>query len=168
MDYTGQTKEELMKKVVTAFLLIILFSTQYPVIFASLQDQGVELDIENRLIEIFEKRAAVWNDFLEKNFDSSEALLEEMVNYSAEPMISNDISLFNQLIENPSSYERINSLQFDKLRILRSNDNELILKGDIIWEIGDLNTNYLERASYTISLKRAKEKWMLSDYNIIN
>ena len=155
-----------MKKIVTAFLLIILLSTQYPIIFASLQEQEAEIDIQERLLEIFESRADVWNDFLVYHYETSEDLIERLEGHSTEPLISKDKLLFDQLIENPSSYERINQLHFDNLKVVKSKQNEIILKGDIVWEIGDHQRSYFEKATYKISLKRTKDEWYLSDYNI--
>jgi|GEM_PF-6108469 len=155
-----------MKKIITGFLLIILLSTQYPIIFASLQEQEAELDIKVRILEIFENRANVWNDFLLYDYESSEDLISRLEGYSTEPMISKDKLLFDQLIESPSSYERINKLNFHSLRVLRSKKDEVILKGDIVWEIGDPNNSYIEKATYKISLKRTDDKWYLSDYYI--
>lgn len=157
-----------MKKIITAFLLIILLSTQYPIIFASLQEQEIDNEIQQRLLEIFNKRAEVWNDFLRYDYEYDTELLKRLAEISTEPLLSDDRQLFNQLLESPSSYEIIEGLQFERLRKVKGDDGEMTLKADIIWEIEGYNGRYTERASYTISLKCIEEKWVLSNYSVIN
>ncbi len=157
-----------MKKIITAFLLIILLSTQYPIIFASLQEQEIDNEIQQRLLEIFNKRAEVWNDFLRCDYEYDTELLKRLAEISTEPLLSDDRQLFNQLLESPSSYEIIEGLQFERLRKVKGDDGEMTLKADIIWEIEGYNGRYTERASYTISLKCIEEKWVLSNYSVIN
>ncbi len=157
-----------MKKIVTAFLLIILLSTQYPIIFAALQEQEIDNEIQQRLLEIFDKRAEVWNDFLLYNYEDEKELIKRLENTSTEPLISDDRQLFTELLDQPSSYEMIEGLQFEGIRKVKGDGDELTLKADIIWQIAGYSGSYIERASYTISLKCIEDKWLLSNYSIIN
>jgi hypothetical protein len=155
-----------MKKVLTAFLLIIIYSTQYPVIFASLNEQAIQPDIEKRLVEIFDERTAVWNDFLEGNYTSAEELMERLGKFSLEPLISDDKEMFKQLRENPASYEGIKGFDIVDERIVSSDENYLGVKAEIIWEVGDISTSSIEKAYYFIELKKVSGHWLLMDYNI--
>ena len=78
------------------------------------------------------------------------------------------MKIFKQMLSVPTSYEGISSVSIQNIRIIKNNFDKVILEVLILWEVAGYEDNYNEEIKYIIDMKKHKEKWLLSDYKIVN
>lgn len=122
--------------------------------------------IGEELEQIFMTKANIWNKFVLGGYETIRSLELDLREISVDPLLSSDLKIFNELKNNPTSYELIESVTIQNFELIDINKYYAIGNVQINWVMQDGQQTYMEEIDYTVYLLRVHEKWMLSDYVI--
>ncbi|MBM7614839.1 hypothetical protein [Alkaliphilus hydrothermalis] len=161
-----------MKRMLVFFLLLILFSSHFQSIFAAFQEEEPHIDtLLPRVQEIFEVRTEVWNKILEDSGKRSlTKIQEELVQYVEGPLLREDMRTFKQMLENPTSYEKIKNFRIDECSPLELEKGIMKLHMNIVWELEsyeDYGISDKTSVNYVVELSENNGKWFLWNYRVV-
>lgn len=155
-----------MKKIVVLFFIAILIIGHENIIFASYKNEEVlNEEMKYYLQEVFSNRANIWNLFIKgaSTIEDTEMQLKE---YTTEPLISVDMAIFQEILENPTSYEIIGEVDVQYCEAIKLQGKEGIFRVGILWELETYEESEYEEVEYLVVMKKYKDKWLLSDYHL--
>ncbi|KAB3532869.1 hypothetical protein F8154_11310 [Alkaliphilus pronyensis] len=159
-----------MKKLVVLVLLIGLFLAHHHNIFAALNEHDksqYEDELKDKFQEIFYKRTKLFNELL-VNEDISIAYIEgELERLEVDPLLTEDIKVFRALKENPSCHELIEGFNIEEFKIVALKNNVIHLDVKLLWRLAGLADISTEELSYQVKMVKAKDEWLLMDYEAV-
>ncbi len=156
-----------MRKVIIIFIFITAI-TCHNFIFASYNGKTARHELCGQVEEIFYERARIWNDFLTGQYTSLSQLEEELKVIVTDPLLGEDMKMFEQMLSTPTSYENISSVSVQNVHTVKSNFEKAILEVLILWRIEGYENSYNEEVRYTVEMKKCGENWLLGDYKVNN
>lgn len=156
-----------MRKIlfILSFVFIIIFYES--IIFASYNNnEALEEEIQPYIEQSFENRNKVWNKFLAGQYSSIYKIENELKNFVVNPLLKSDIKMFETMIKEPMSFEEISNVSIQDISIIENKREVVILDTTVIWTVLDYREVYKEKVKYIIKMKKNKNKWFLSDYEI--
>jgi len=84
----------------------------------------------------------------------------------ANPLLKSDIEMFEQMLNNPTSYEGISKVTLKNISIVNNSLNEVELKIILLWDVMGYENEYSEEIEYKVKMKKRKDGWLLSSYEI--
>lgn len=153
------------------FLMIILFSFHYQTIFAYFieEEQPIE-DMVPRIQEIFEVRTEMWNTFLDSTDNNGLTIREtqkKLQGYVEDPLLKEDLKIYQQILIEPTSYEKINSLRIDEYHLLEGTNKRKKIQLTITWDLEGYDGISSETVNYILEMKKSKDIWLLRDYRVV-
>lgn len=161
-----------MKRMLTIFLLLLLFATQYQTIFATFATPEELPQIKEermiRLQEIFEERSKIWNTLFDQGETIELLAVEEQLSILVgDKLLETDLKLFESLKESPTSFERIMGIQIVKYKPVYKTDSLENWEVTMLWELEGYEGIVTEKVRYLIEMENINEKWLLSDYHLL-
>lgn len=156
-----------MKRVFAIFVFIIIMISYHNIIFASYNNEEIEIQIMEETQRIFEERTRIWNCFLTGHYSSTEPIEEDLRLIIGNPLLKEDLDTFSQMLNNPSSYEKINDILVKDINLIKVNSKILIFEATILWELQYYEEQYKEEIKYKIQLDQFGNKWMLVAYDLV-
>lgn len=157
-----------MRKFTIVLAFIITIITCHNFIFASYSNDTLETELYMRVEESFYQRTKIWNKLLAGQYTSSPQLEEDLKKVITEPLFGLDMKMFKEILANPTSYEGICNVLVKDIYIVKNSFKKTVLEVLILWEIEGYENNYNEEIKYIVEMKREKNGWLLSNYEIIN
>lgn len=155
-----------MKKVLVIFLFLFIIISYQNVIFASYNNEAFEEKIQPHVQQAFKGRSKVWNQFLDGEYKSVDEIEVELETFVADPLLKSDIKMFEKMIKDPMSFEQISSVYIKDITIIKNSKDVVTLDTVVIWTVLDYLETYEEKVRYTVEMKKNKDKWFLSNYEI--
>jgi len=157
-----------MKYPVVIVLMVILFLLVMPLNFSFSEIPVESSTLQSEIESIFKTRADIWNDFILGGYETFELLEKDLRCNTVEPLITSDLSIFNEINNNPTSYELIQGVSVKSFEVKHINKQHAIGNVEIAWTMQDLQSTYVENIEYVVNLTKMNDRWMLSDYTSIN
>lgn len=155
-----------MKKVLVIFLFLFIIISYQNIIFASYNNEALEEKTQPHVQQAFKGRSKVWNQFLNGEYRSVDEIKGELETFIADPLLKSDVKMFGKMMKDPMSFEQISSVFIKDISIIKNNKDVVILDTVVIWTVLDYSETYEEKLRYTVEMKKNKDKWFLSDYEI--
>lgn len=156
-----------MKKIVAMFFLIILLMGNKDFIFASYKNEKTsEEELKYHLQEIFDKRIEVWNAFMTGEYSSLKDIEDDFKNYTMEPLLTIDLKVFEDILNNPTSYEMIKDVNIINCQPIDKKENKGTYLVKIAWELEDFGDIVCEEFEYIVEVIKIKDNWLLRNYEL--
>ncbi|SDK22212.1 hypothetical protein [Natronincola ferrireducens] len=156
-----------MKKILATFFVLLLLIGHENIIFASYKNEEVfDEEMEHYLQEIFDTRIDIWNGFMRGEYVSIEAVIEDLQEHIMEPLLTTDVEIYTDLLQNPASYEMIEQVKIITCKEIKKYGNKREYNVKVLWTIQDYEEILYEEIEYRMELRWVKNKWMLSDYQL--
>jgi len=157
-----------MKRIIVLSFVIILLVGNRNIIFASYNnmDEISEAEIKVSLQEIFNKRIEVWNAFMIGENLSLVNIKEDLKIYIAEPLLTIDLNIYEDMMNNPTSYEVINDVKILNCQLISRNEKNRSYLVSIAWELEDLGEIIHEELEYKVEVVKIKDNWLLKNYEL--
>ncbi|WP_026476182.1 hypothetical protein [Alkaliphilus transvaalensis] len=159
-----------MKRMLVFFLLLIVLSSHLQVIFASFtEEEPLTEELLQRIEEIFQVRIDMWNALLESEETNDIMQLEEILkDYIVDPLITDEISLYEEMLNEPTFFEKIRALTIIESSQLENSIDKKKIRLKIIWELEGYSGVSTETVNYILEMRKSKELWLLADYQVVN
>lgn len=157
-----------MKRIIVLSFVIILLVGNRNIIFASYnnRDEISEAEIKVSLQEIFNKRIEVWNAFMIGENLSLVNIKEDLKIYIAEPLLTIDLNTYEDMMDNPTSYEVINDVKILNCQLISRNEKNRGYLVSIAWELEDFGEIIHEELEYKVEVVKIKDNWLLKNYEL--
>lgn len=157
-----------MKRIIVLSFVIILLVGNRNIIFASYnnRDEISEGEIKVSLQEIFNKRVEVWNAFMIGENLSLINIKEDLKTYIAEPLLTIDLNIYKDMMDNPTSYELINDVKILNCQLISRNEKNRSYLVNIAWELEDFGEIIHEELEYKVEVVKIKDNWLLKNYEL--
>lgn len=132
--------------------------------FASYTNKEVlAKEVENDLQQIFNNRVNIWNKLMVENIslDDIQMQLGESI---SEPLITNDMEIFEDILNNPTSYETILDVDIQDCEIIKITRKKGVFLVKIAWTLEGYEDMDYEEVEYDVDMIRKNNRWLLSDY----
>ena len=156
-----------MRKVIVFFIFIVAV-TCHSLIFASYDGKTSGHELCGQVERGFCERARIWNNFLMGQYTSLSELEEELKTTVTDPLLREDMKMFEQMLSIPTSYESISGVSVQNFHTVKSGFEKAVLEVSILWDIEGYENNYNEEVKYTVEMKKCGGNWLLSDYKVNN
>lgn len=149
-------------------MLLTLLSTHFERIFATHQEVNPSIDeILPRIQEIFEVRTDIWNNLLDESADKNLTKVQlKLRDYVEDPLLREDLKTFQEMIENPTSFEKVLSFRIDECSILETFNGITKVLLNIYWELEGYDGISNESVNYFVELTKENQKWYIRDYRV--
>lgn len=155
-----------MKKASIAFLFIIILISYKNVIFASYNSEVFGEELHHHVERVFKERSEIWNKILMGQYIHINEIEEDLNKIIVSPLLEFDVEIFEQILNNPTSYEAISDVTIKNIYIVKSGFNQVELKTTIIWDVIGYDNEYTEEVKYIVKMEKIKDNWFLSNYEI--
>lgn len=155
-----------MKKVSIIFLFIITIISYQNVIFASYNSEAFEEELHQQVGQVFKERSRIWNQFLMGQYVSISEMKEDLDKFITDPLLKSDVEMFDQMLNNPTSYEEISNVIIKSIYIVKSSSNKVQLEAKAVWNVSGYENEYMEEIKYIVEMEKVNDNWLLSDYEV--
>ncbi|SNS86190.1 hypothetical protein SAMN05446037_102458 [Anaerovirgula multivorans] len=155
-----------MKKIVVLFFIAILIIGHENIIFASYKnEEALNEEMKLHLQEVFSNRVNIWNTFITEGATLEDTKIQ-LKEYTTEPLIEVDFAIFQEIVENPTSYEVIKEVHIQNCEAIKVHGKESTFSVEILWVLETYEELVYEEVQYIVIMKKDKNKWLLSDYQL--
>jgi len=152
--------------IVFLFIMITIIISYQNVIFAAYSSEALEEELHQQIEQTFKERSRIWNQFLMGQYSSIDEVKKDLKKSIANPLLKSDIEMFEQMLNNPTSYEGISKVTLKNISIVNNSLNEVELKIILLWDVMGYENEYSEEIEYKVKMKKRKDGWLLSSYEI--
>lgn len=155
-----------MKRIAIIFLLALTIISSQNIIFASYNSEVLEEELYQHVEHVFKERSRVWNQFLLGEYRSVAEIKEDLNGFIADPLLDSDLEMFEEMLNNPGSYEGISNVSIKNLSLINSSLNKATLEVQALWNVSEYEHEYTEEVLYSVAMERIEDRWLLTDYQL--
>lgn len=155
-----------MKRLSIIFLFILTIISYQNVIFASYNSEALVEELHQEVDRVFKERSKIWNQLLMGQYVSIDEIEKDLNEFIVNPLLKLDIEMFEEVLNNPTSYEGISNVTVKSIYVVKNSLNRVKLECIMLWDISGYENEYTEEIKYIVEMENIKDRWMLSNYQI--